>query len=78
MKLEQESSKFKNFIEKTPKSPYKPISKLYSTNIIFSRKINLAKNDYFKDFGLKKKIKLLILFFLQMKKLLLLSILKEE
>ena len=54
MKLEQESSKFKNFIEKTPKSPYKPISKLYSTNIIFSRKINLAKNDYFKDFGLKK------------------------
>ena len=55
MKLEQESSKFKNFIEKTPKSPYKPISKLYSTNIIFSRKINLAKNDYFKDFGLKKK-----------------------
>ena len=55
MKLEQESSKFKNFIEITPKSPYKPISKLYSTNIIFSRKINLAKNDYFKDFGLKKK-----------------------
>ncbi len=54
MKIEQESSKLKNFIEITPKSPYKPISKLYSTNIIFSRKINLAKNDYFKDFGLKK------------------------
>ena len=54
MKIEQESSKYKNFIEITPKSPYKPISKLHSTNIIFSRKINLSKNDYFKDFGLKK------------------------
>ena len=54
MKLSEESSNLKNFIEITPKN--KPIKNSNSlSSVLFPRTINLEKNDYFKDFGLKKK-----------------------
>ena len=67
MKLSEESSNLKNFIEITPKN--KPIKNSNSlSSVLFPRTINLEKNDYFKDFGLKKKIILLVLFYHLMKK----------
>ena len=53
MKLSEESSNLKNFIEITPKN--KPIKNSISlSSVLFPRTINLEKKDYFKDFGLKK------------------------
>ncbi len=55
MKFE-ESSNLKKFIEITPKN--KPIKNSISlSSVLFPRTINLDKNDYFKDFGLKKNNK---------------------
>jgi hypothetical protein len=58
MKKIEENSNLKNFIEISPKYSNNSVKNYCSlTSVLFPRKINLEKNDYFKDFDLKKNNK---------------------
>ena len=57
MKLIEDSPDLKSFTDISSQSPNKMNQNLTPTNILFARKINLTKNDYFSDFGLKKNNK---------------------
>ena len=57
MKLIEDSPDLKSFTDISSLSPNKMNQNLTPTNILFARKINLTKNDYFSDFGLKKNNK---------------------
>ena len=57
MKLVEDSPDLKSFTDVSSQSANKINKNLTPTSILFARKINLTKNDYFSDFGLKKNNK---------------------
>ena len=58
MKKIEENSNLKSFIEISPEYSNNSVKNYCSlSSVLFPRKINLEKNDYFKDFDLKKNNK---------------------